>query len=66
MSGLTWQKSTFSSSNGNSECVELASVCNSLLLRESDEAEMVLTAGISRFAGLLGAVKTGRFDDLRR
>ncbi len=60
-----WQKSSFSGSGGNGECVELAAVPDALLLRESAAPETVLTVPAARFASLVRSLKTGRLDKLR-
>ncbi|WSA45555.1 DUF397 domain-containing protein [Streptomyces sp. NBC_01803] len=62
MSGLAWQKSSFSGPDGNKECVELAATSDALLLRESDEPDAVLTTGPARLAALLAAMKAGRLN----
>jgi hypothetical protein len=59
MSGLTWQKSSFSGSDGNKECVELTATPSALLLRESDEPGVVLASHPARVAALLSAIKGG-------
>jgi uncharacterized protein DUF397 len=59
MSGLAWQKSSFSGSGGNGECLELATTANTLLLRESDDPETVITTRPARVAALLFAIKAG-------
>jgi hypothetical protein len=66
MSGLTWRKSSFSGSDGNKECVELAAAPNAVHLRESDEPETVLTIPTARLSDLLSSVKVGQLDELGR
>ncbi|MGP4113642.1 DUF397 domain-containing protein [Streptomyces sp. 4N509B] len=60
MSANPWQKSSFSSNDGNKDCLELASTGGGpLLLRESDEPEVVIASHPMRVAALLGAIKGG-------
>jgi hypothetical protein len=55
MAGLAWQKSSFSSDDGNYGCVELASSHDDDLryLRESDEPGILLSTTPTRLAALL-------------
>lgn len=55
-----WQKSSFSSNDGNYGCLELANTADSVLIRESDEPDVVIRATPVRVAALLAAVKLGR------
>jgi hypothetical protein len=48
-----WQKSTFSGGGPGNECVELACVEASLLLREGDEPARALTVRPTALAALL-------------
>ncbi|SFD15192.1 DUF397 domain-containing protein [Streptomyces aidingensis] len=56
MSG-PWQKSSFSTNNGNGDCVELTAVPGGIALREGDRPADVLITAPPRLAALLTAVK---------
>ncbi|MGP3971362.1 DUF397 domain-containing protein [Streptomyces sp. 6N223] len=59
MSGNAWQRSSFSGSGGNGECLEVTRIPDALLFRESDEPETVLTTHPARVAALFSAIKGG-------
>jgi hypothetical protein len=59
MTALRWQKASFSTGDGNYECLELATAPHALLLRESDEPDVTLAAHPTRVAALLAAIKVG-------
>jgi hypothetical protein len=62
MHQLTWQKSSYSVGEGNN-CLNLAACPDGTLrLRESDEPEVVLTAGPAGLGALIRRVKAGGFD----
>ncbi|MFF4738763.1 DUF397 domain-containing protein [Streptomyces sp. NPDC001262] len=61
MSEIQWQKSSFSGGGGE-DCIELASHGGELLMRESDDPDIVATPGRSNLASLLFRVKAGDFD----
>ncbi|MFE1289512.1 DUF397 domain-containing protein [Streptomyces sp. NPDC058751] len=57
-----WQKSSFSGPGDGNECVELAQVEDTLLLRESDDPERILSVtpqGLAALLRRLGAARTG-------
>jgi hypothetical protein len=54
---LRWQKSSFSGGGDSSNCVELATVGEGVLLRESDEPSRVLSTTPAGLAALLREVK---------
>ncbi|MGP4002637.1 DUF397 domain-containing protein [Streptomyces sp. 8N706] len=63
MIGLNWQKSSFSSGDGNTNCVELATgPTGALHLRESDEPTAILTTPLPAVRALLGHIKAGDLD----
>jgi Domain of unknown function (DUF397) len=64
MSDIQWQKSSHSTNNGESACVELARTATTLLLRESDAPDLIATATPARARSLLLAVKRGAFESL--
>ncbi|MFE9658753.1 DUF397 domain-containing protein [Streptomyces sp. NPDC005955] len=59
---IRWQKSTYS--NGDTQCVELASTANGILLRESDAPGTVVTTTPAKLRAFLLGVKAGEFDHL--
>ncbi|MFB7476173.1 DUF397 domain-containing protein [Kitasatospora sp. NPDC056184] len=65
MSEILWQKSSFSGPDPENACLELAHGADGvLLLRESDEPELVMVAEVPRLRALLLAAKAGEFDYL--
>ncbi|MGH9197207.1 MAG: DUF397 domain-containing protein [Acidimicrobiia bacterium] len=62
MTELAWQKSSFSSGDGNTTCIEIASGPCSLRLRESEDPETVLAPDRRTLAALLGRLKAEAFD----
>ncbi|WP_234345985.1 DUF397 domain-containing protein [Streptomyces sp. NRRL F-5755] len=61
LSSLSWQKSSHSSEGNN--CLELAvGADGAVLVRESDEPSIVVTAGSAVIGGLLRAVQGGTID----
>jgi hypothetical protein len=62
MSDIQWQKASFSGSNGESSCVELARPAEVVLLRESDEPGVIATASPARVRALIRAIKGNGFD----
>jgi hypothetical protein len=63
MTELVWHKSSFSSGDGTTNCVELAAGHHAATwLRESDEPELALITRPARLTALLGAIKAGRID----
>ncbi|MFD3920109.1 DUF397 domain-containing protein [Streptomyces sp. NPDC058595] len=63
-SPLTWQKSSFSGSDGEIQCVEVAHVDGLILLRESDAPDTVVTTDRDKLRAFLLGVKAGEFDHL--
>ncbi|MDJ1137430.1 DUF397 domain-containing protein [Streptomyces iconiensis] len=59
MSNTPWQKSSFSGDASN--CVNVASGGDTVLLRESDEPGVVLRVSAERFRMLLASVKADGF-----
>ncbi|MEE1937985.1 DUF397 domain-containing protein [Streptomyces sp. TRM 70361] len=58
---IQWQKSSFSGAEGPN-CVELARHGDALLIRESDEPELIVSVGRAGLAAFLAGVKAGEFD----
>ncbi|OEV06042.1 DUF397 domain-containing protein [Streptomyces oceani] len=64
MSALHWQKSTYSSGDGNTNCLELATApAGSLHLRESDEPATILNLSRQTLSTFLSGIKTGEHRD---
>jgi hypothetical protein len=59
---IIWQKSSFS--QGTGECVELATTADSILIRESDAPETVVTTSRDKLRAFVLGVKAGEFDHL--
>jgi hypothetical protein len=58
MSDLDWQKSSYSSGNPDSDCLELARAPEGrLYLRESEQPTIVLATTQARLAALLGHLR---------
>ncbi|MFI9364576.1 MULTISPECIES: DUF397 domain-containing protein [Kitasatospora] len=60
MTGIEWQKSTFSGSTEN--CVEVRTTNGAVELRESDEGHLILRTTPATFSALLHGIKAGEFD----
>ena len=58
----TWQKSSFSS--GNTNCIELSTTADAILMRESDTPETVVTTSRTKLQAFILGVKAGEFDHL--
>ncbi|MEU3184693.1 DUF397 domain-containing protein [Streptomyces sp. NPDC006923] len=58
---IKWQKSSFSGGGGE-QCVEIAEHNGAILMRESDDPNMVTTTDRSKFAAFIAGVKAGEFD----
>ncbi|MEU5000220.1 DUF397 domain-containing protein [Streptomyces sp. NPDC021622] len=57
---ICWQKSSYSGGAEGNECLELASVDATLLLRESDDPTRILTLPREGFAALLREIQESR------
>jgi hypothetical protein len=64
MSEVQWQKSSFSSEQPN--CVEFGAFNGCIGVRESDDPDLIVTAGRTTLRSLLNEVKAGKFDPLLR
>ncbi|KAB7834147.1 DUF397 domain-containing protein [Streptomyces mobaraensis] len=63
MREVPWQKSGFSSTGGNGDCLEVAATGTSTLrLRESDEPGTVLTLTPAALRSLLARARSGHLD----
>ncbi|MFD3521926.1 DUF397 domain-containing protein [Streptomyces sp. NPDC058653] len=63
-SPINWQKSSFSGSDAEIQCVELAAVDGRILLRESEAPETVVATDRDKLRAFLLGVKAGEFDHL--
>ena len=63
-SPITWQKSSFSGSDGEILCVELAHADGRILLRESEAPDTVVTTDPAKLRAFIAGVKAGEFDHL--
>ncbi|MFJ8001353.1 DUF397 domain-containing protein [Streptomyces sp. NPDC096310] len=59
-SEIKWQKSSFSETGP--QCVEIADRNGRILLRESDDPNVITTIGRTKFAAFIAGVKAGEFD----
>jgi len=59
---VSWQKSSFSGSGQDNNCVELAvSTDDRIHLRESDDPTLILTTTPARLSAFIRAIKSGDF-----
>ncbi|GAA0924530.1 DUF397 domain-containing protein [Streptomyces thermoalcalitolerans] len=59
---IQWRKSSYSEQSGN--CLELATAGDLVLVRESDEPDVVVRTTRAKLAAFLAGAKAGEFDDL--
>jgi hypothetical protein len=60
---IQWQKSSFSTdSEGN--CLELATQGDDILVRESDNPDVIVQTSRAKLAAFLAGAKAGEFDHL--
>ncbi|MFF2186470.1 DUF397 domain-containing protein [Streptomyces sp. NPDC058155] len=57
---INWQKSSFSGEGP--QCVEVAEHNGDILVRESDDPNVVTTTSREKFAAFIAGVKAGEFD----
>ncbi|MFJ2440594.1 DUF397 domain-containing protein [Streptomyces sp. NPDC087658] len=57
---IKWQKSSFSDPGG--QCIEVAEHGGGLLVRESDDPNVITTTSRARFAALTAGIKSGLFN----
>jgi len=60
MTEQVWRKSSFSQGNGN--CIEIAGVEDSVLIRESDDPATVVKTSRAKWVAFLAGAKAGEFD----
>ncbi|WP_327176583.1 DUF397 domain-containing protein [Streptomyces sp. NBC_01335] len=61
---IQWRKSTKSSGADGNACLELAEHDGEILLRESDNPDVVVRTTRVKLRAFLGGAKEGEFDDL--
>lgn len=59
---IQWRKSSFSEQSGN--CLELAVIGGHVLLRESDDPDVIVRTTPAKLEAFLAGAKAGEFDDL--
>ncbi|MFJ9667263.1 DUF397 domain-containing protein [Streptomyces sp. NPDC101219] len=59
---IQWRKSSYSEQAGN--CLELAVIDGQVLVRESDEPDVVVRTTRAKLAAFLAGAKAGEFDEL--
>ncbi|MFB6816428.1 DUF397 domain-containing protein [Streptomyces sp. NPDC056347] len=62
--GIQWRKSSKSSNAEGNNCLELAERGDEILLRESDNPDVIIRTTRAKLRAFLGGVKEGEFDDL--
>ncbi|MFF8957850.1 DUF397 domain-containing protein [Streptomyces sp. NPDC014894] len=60
---IHWQKSSFSGAEG-ADCIEMARLASTILLRESNTPTTVITTDRAKLAAFIQGVKAGEFDHL--
>ncbi len=58
----SWQKSSYSGGGDGSDCIELATQDGAVLLRESDDPDVVVTTTPAKLRAFILGVKAGEFD----
>ncbi|MEW1720966.1 DUF397 domain-containing protein [Streptomyces sp. NPDC093109] len=61
---IQWRKSSKSSNAEGSDCLELAEQGGEILMRESDNPDIVIRTTRAKLRAFLGGAKEGEFDDL--
>ncbi|MEV5924573.1 DUF397 domain-containing protein [Micrococcus luteus] len=61
---IQWRKSTKSSGAEGNNCLELAEFGGEILMRESDNPDVVIRTSRVKLRAFLGGAKDGEFDDL--
>ncbi|MFI1190725.1 DUF397 domain-containing protein [Streptomyces californicus] len=61
---VQWRKSSKSSGVEGNNCLELAEHGGEILLRESDNPDVVVRTTRTKLRAFLGGAKEGEFDDL--
>ncbi|MFI8816432.1 MULTISPECIES: DUF397 domain-containing protein [unclassified Streptomyces] len=61
---IQWRKSTKSSGAEGNNCLEVAEVGGEILMRESDNPDVIIRTTRVKLRAFLGGAKDGEFDDL--
>ncbi|WP_093563847.1 DUF397 domain-containing protein [Streptomyces sp. OspMP-M43] len=61
---IQWRKSSKSSGAEGNNCLELAECDGEILLRESDNPDVIVRTTRAKLRAFLGGAKEGEFDDL--
>ncbi|MGC5365058.1 DUF397 domain-containing protein [Streptomyces sp. DT24] len=61
---IQWRKSLKSSGADGNNCLELAAHGDGVLVRESDEPDVIIRTSRARLRAFLEGAKKGEFDDL--
>ncbi|MFF4606156.1 DUF397 domain-containing protein [Streptomyces sp. NPDC001339] len=64
MHDLEWQKSSFSNGGNPDNCIELAPTDGAILMRESDDPNVIVTTTPAKLRAFIQGVKAGEFDHL--
>lgn len=64
MSEIQWRKSSKSSNAEGSDCLEIAELGGEILMRESDNPDVVVRTTRVKLRAFLSGAKAGEFDDL--
>ncbi|MFF5720211.1 DUF397 domain-containing protein [Streptomyces buecherae] len=64
-SEIKWQKSSFSGGGGE-QCLELADDAGEILVRESDDPNVILKTTPTKLRTFIQGVKAGEFDHFAR
>lgn len=62
-SEIKWQKSSFSGGGGE-QCLELAEVAGEILVRESDDPDVIVKTTQAKLRAFVLGAKNGEFDHL--
>ncbi|MCX5198592.1 DUF397 domain-containing protein [Streptomyces sp. NBC_00249] len=58
---ISWQKATFSGGNGEN-CIEVGRQADSIVMRESDDPDLIITTSPAKLSAFIQGVKAGEFD----
>ncbi|MEU8506892.1 DUF397 domain-containing protein [Streptomyces brevispora] len=64
MPEIQWRKSSKSSNAEGSDCLEIAELGGEILMRESDNPDVVVRTTRVKLRAFLSGAKAGEFDDL--
>lgn len=61
---IQWRKSSKSADAEDNNCLELAEFGGEILMRESDNPDVIIRTSRAKLRAFLGGAKEGEFDDL--